>query len=83
MAYVNRDDAPDWLKSHYQYQIRTFWIGSLCALIGGMFLSGHGGEIIGVPILLFCLVWLIARCAKGMKSLDKKEAISDPTDWKF
>lgn len=29
MAYVNRGDAPEWLKTHYQYQIRTFWIGAL------------------------------------------------------
>ncbi|MXZ09042.1 MAG: hypothetical protein F4Y79_06295, partial [Gemmatimonadetes bacterium] len=25
MAYVNRSDAPEWLASHYRFQIRTFW----------------------------------------------------------
>jgi uncharacterized membrane protein len=29
MAYVSRDTAPDWLETHYTYQIRTFWIGRL------------------------------------------------------
>lgn len=29
MAYISKDDAPDWVKTHYQFQIRTFWIGAL------------------------------------------------------
>lgn len=24
MAYINRNDAPEWLETHYQFQIRTF-----------------------------------------------------------
>jgi uncharacterized membrane protein len=24
MAYINKDDAAEWLKTHYQFQIRTF-----------------------------------------------------------
>ena len=24
MAYMNRGEGPDWIKSHYQWQIRTF-----------------------------------------------------------
>ena len=28
IAYVNRDDAPGWLQTHYRFQIRTFWIGA-------------------------------------------------------
>lgn len=26
MAYVSKTDAPEWLKSHYVFLIRTFWI---------------------------------------------------------
>ncbi|HEY6104626.1 MAG TPA: hypothetical protein VIV59_01495, partial [Anaeromyxobacteraceae bacterium] len=29
MAYVYQGDAPDWLKTHYRFQIRTFWLGLL------------------------------------------------------
>jgi uncharacterized membrane protein len=29
LAYVSRESAPDWLRSHYTFQIRTFWIGLL------------------------------------------------------
>jgi uncharacterized membrane protein len=79
MAYVNRNDVPDWLKSHYQFQIRTFWIGALYLFIG-VLLSQF---IIGLLILLFWLVWLIVRCARGIKYLDRGEACPDPTGWMF
>jgi len=79
MAYVNRDDAPDWLKSHYQFQIRTFWIGALYLFVGVLFSK----FIIGLFIILFWLLWLIVRCAKGMKFLDKQEAYPDPRGWLF
>jgi uncharacterized membrane protein len=79
IAYVNRDDAPPWLQSHYQFQIRTFWIGFLYLLIGFMLYQ----VIIGFFILLFWLVWLIVRCAKGMKSLDQREPYPNPAGWFF
>ena len=27
VAYVNKGDAPEWMQSHYRFQIRTFWMG--------------------------------------------------------
>jgi uncharacterized membrane protein len=79
MAYVNRDDAADWLKSHYQFQIRTFWIGAMYLFIG-VLLSQF---IIGLLVLLFFLLWLIVRCARGIKYLDRREAYPDPAGWMF
>ena len=78
MAYVNKKDAPEWIQTHYQFQIRTFWIG-LYAVIG-MVLSV---VVIGFAVLLFYLVWLIVRCVKGLKALDKNEPIENPTSWMF
>lgn len=79
MAYVNQADAPDWLKSHYQFQIRTFWIGAIY-MVTGMILSL---VIIGWFVLLFWVIWLIIRSIKGMKALDQKEAHPNPTGWMF
>lgn len=79
MAYINQSDAPEWLKSHYQFQIRTFWIGALYLVIG-IILSF---VVIGYLVLLFWLIWLIIRCVKGMSVLDKKEAHPNPTGWMF
>jgi uncharacterized membrane protein len=79
MAYINKSEAPDWLKTHYQFQIRTFWIGLLYVLIGMV----SSVILIGYLVLLFWVVWLVIRCVKGMKSLDQKEAHPDPAGWLF
>jgi uncharacterized membrane protein len=79
IAYVNRGDAPEWLKSHYQFQIRTFWIGLVVMLLGFFFwVMG-----IGLFILIFWVVWLVMRCVKGMKYLDQHQAHPNPTTWLF
>jgi uncharacterized membrane protein len=79
MAYVNRDDAPDWLQSHYRFQIRTFWIGALYLFIGVLLSK----IIVGLFLILFWLLWLIVRCAKGMKYLDRQQACPSPENWLF
>ncbi|WP_283130526.1 DUF4870 family protein [Enterovibrio norvegicus] len=79
MAYVNRGDAPEWLKTHYQYQIRTFWIGALYLIIGAI----TSLVLVGYLILLFWLVWTVVRMVKGMKQLDAKKAVENPTGWLF
>lgn len=79
IAYVNKSDAPEWLKTHYQYQIRTFWIGFLYMFIGSILSI----ILIGYLVLLFWMVWLIVRCVKGMKYLDNQQAHPDPTGWMF
>jgi len=79
MAYVNKGDGPDWMDSHYQFQIRTFWIGLLYMVLGSLLFI----FVIGYFIWLFWLIWLIVRCVKGLKRLDKGEAMPNPTSWMF
>lgn len=79
MAYVNKADAPEWLQSHYQFQIRTFWI-SLLYLAIGLILSLI---VVGFLVILFTYVWLIVRAVKGMQAFDKNEAHPNPTGWMF
>ncbi len=77
MAYVNRSDAPDWLASHYRFQIRTFWIGLLYLVVGIVLCF----IVIGVVVLVFWMIWMIIRCAKGLKYLSREEAYPDPAGW--
>lgn len=79
MAYINKDDAPEWLQTHYQFQIRTFWIGALFIFLGSIL----SVILIGWFLLLFWVVWLIVRSVKGMKALDEEKAIDNPTSWVF
>lgn len=79
MAYVNHDESPDWLKSHYRFQIRTFWIGLLLMFLGSILSI----ILIGWFIFLFWIVWLVIRCIKGMKNLELEKPVDDPASWLF
>ncbi|WP_243750647.1 DUF4870 family protein [Thiomicrorhabdus marina] len=76
MAYVNKGDD-NYLESHYQFQIRTFWIGLLFGLLGFFTLA----IAIGWLILFVVLVWWVIRCAVGLKYLGKRQPVPNPTSW--
>lgn len=79
MAYVNERDAPGCLWSHYNFQIRTFWIGLFYLVIG----VATAYIIVGIFVILFWVIWLIVRCARGMKYLARGEPHPDPMSWLF
>ncbi len=79
MAYMAKDQAPDWLKTHYRHQINIFWKVLLFSLIG-IVLSVI---LVGLVILLVALIWYIVRIVKGMQALSKGEPYPDPAGWGF
>lgn len=79
MAYAVRGDAPAWLKTHYRYQIRTFWIGLLLTAVSAILIFFY----IGWLLLLLVPIWLIVRCAKGISLLPKRRPISNVETWMF
>lgn len=79
MAYMNKGDAPEWLESHYRFQIRTFWIGMLYGIIGMVLTT----IIVGFLVLLFVLVWWIVRCIKGMRALGDRQPVENVESWMF
>ena len=53
LAYRAKRDAPDWLRGHYLFQIRTFWIGlvmSLLAVATILFIDQPGTGVIAGAI---------------------------------
>ena len=79
MAYIYRADAPDWVYSHYRFQIRTFWIGMLYVLIGIVLLP----LVIGFLVLLLEVVWVIVRTIIGVQHLERGDAHPNPGTWMF
>jgi uncharacterized membrane protein len=79
MAYINRDDSVDWLRSHYDFQIRTFWISILYSGIS-LILSFI---FIGYLLLFATFIWYVVRCAKGLKYLGNGMAYPEPKTWSF
>lgn len=79
MAYVFKDDSIDWLQTHYRFQIRTYWIGLLYFALGVFTLTTG----VGYLILLFTFIWMIIRCAKGLKQLEDNQPVKNLESWWF
>ncbi|WP_290652459.1 hypothetical protein [Aquisalimonas sp.] len=73
-AYVNRNSAPEWVQSHYTFQIRTFWLSLAVGLLG-VVLSVIG---VGFLILLALMIWTIVRCVVGLSRLSEYQPIENP-----
>jgi uncharacterized membrane protein len=77
MAYVHRSEAAYWVQSHYQLQIRTFWIG----VVYGLICMVTSFILIGYLLMLAMLVWWIVRCAKGLRLASMGMPYDNPTSW--
>lgn len=77
MAYVYKDDAPEWLRTHYEFQIRTFWMALLIGVIGGVLTV----VFIGVAVLLALAVWWIIRCVKGIRYVGDRAPYPNHRGW--
>lgn len=79
-AYISRDKAPAWLRSHYEFQIQTFWRGLIIGLVAFLLLFVLG---IGVLVYLFLAIWWIVRCAKGLSAVSRREGMDETNHWGF
>ncbi len=82
IAYVQRAnvaDTSEWEFSHYQYQIRTFWIGFLYMAVGMILMV----VLIGYLVWLFWLVWMVVRCVQGLQLSAEQKPIPNPEGWWF
>ena len=75
LAYVRRDQAEPWLKSHFNFQIATFWYGLLFFIVGFLTLWLFG---LGLLIWLIGAIWLVIRTAVGLIRLIDGRAHNDP-----
>ncbi len=79
IAHIQVDTPDPLARSHYQFQIRTFWIG-LLYLVVGVALSF---VIVGVFVLLWWLIWSLIRNIKGVLLLNENRPIANPQSWMF
>lgn len=79
IAYIYRSDAAEWLKPHYRYQIRTFWIGLLYGIVTTVLMFA----LVGYFLYFLLVIWLVVRCVKGLKALGEKVPPAKPATWLF
>jgi len=79
IAHLQAPSTEPAMKTHYTFQIRTFWVGLLYVLVGVALLF----HIIGGFILLWGFVWSLIRNIKGILALNRNEQIPNPESWLF
>ncbi len=85
VANFAEDRAPDWIKGHYQFQVRTFWIAIvpiLGTLIFYLFVQKNnlGGVLptIAVSLMVVCLAYTVGRAVMGFNHLFHKRPYPNP-----
>lgn len=72
LNYVKRGDvAGTFLESHFRWQIRTFWISLIVAIIGMVLML----VLIGWFVLVADMIWVIYRLVIGAVKLNEDKPI--------
>jgi uncharacterized membrane protein len=79
IAHAKVEESAPLLRSHYRFQIRTFWIGLVYLSIGFPLCL----VLIGIPILAWWFVWSLIRIVKGMLLVNECKPIANPGSWLF
>ena len=77
IAYLKRDDAAGTpYEPHLTWLIRTFWIGLIGYVIGGVLIF----VIIGFVVLTVVSIWMLHRIVKGWLYLYENKPL-EPRAW--
>ncbi len=79
MAHVQKGSGNAMLDSHYDFQIRTFWIGLLYLIVGFVLMF----VLIGFVVWGWWFVWSLIRNIKGILALNENRPIANPSSWLF
>lgn len=73
------DETNPVLRSHYQFQVRTFWIGLLYMALGFLLCF----VFVGLLVFAWWLVWSMVRIVKGAIAISEGKPIANPQSWLF
>lgn len=84
LAFTKRGGAPAVERSHYLFQIQTFF-GTVIVWIAAALLAAVGPALMPAAwfIMLALAFWIVVRSVKGMAWAGRGEPVPQPTDWKF
>lgn len=78
LAYVWKGQPHDsWETSHYQYLIRTFWIGVIGTLVSIPLMV----VMIGFLTVFAVVVLVIVRCVLSLVNAQKRQPMPNPASW--
>jgi uncharacterized membrane protein len=79
IAHIKIATADEITRTHYRFQIRTFWIGVVYVVVGVLLLT----IFIGIFVLIWWIVWWLVRNVKGLLLLNENKPIEHPDSWIF
>src|SRR5262245_56067463 len=79
IAHVQKGSGGPLLDSHYDFQIRTFWISVLYGIVGFVLMF----VLIGFLVWAWWFIWSLIRNIKGILALNENRPIADPRSWLF
>jgi uncharacterized membrane protein len=78
LAYVWKGEAhADWETSHYDYLIRTFWIGLIGSIISIVLML----VLIGFLLIVAVGVLVVVRCVLSLINAQKQLPMPNPETW--
>jgi uncharacterized membrane protein len=91
IAYVQKDHAAHWARTHYVFLIRTVWIALIWFVVAGLLV------MLGIPLTIILIgfallkvagliailvgVWVSVRCVVGLIYASRGEAYPRPRTW--
>ena len=88
IASFAEDKAPDWIKGHYRFQARSFWIAIVPVVLSAAlytFVRRHGAtpelNIAMLGLVLLCLGYTVARAVMGFNHLLYFRPLPNPKTW--
>jgi uncharacterized membrane protein len=79
IAHVQKGSGDALLDSHYDFQIRTFWVGILYLIVGGVLVF----VLVGFVVWAWWFIWSLIRNIKGILALNEQRPIANPQSWLF
>jgi len=91
LAHWRLGCGAEWLDTHLRFQIYTFWLGILAAIVALFLWQGIGllelppiyAWVFGYLFFTLGIFWMMARCAVGIHRLTSNRAIDAPKCWLF
>lgn len=79
MAYSGRNDAAPDLRSHYDNQIRIFWVTVIGYIISVVLMLVFIGFLLAIAVF----IWKIVRVATGMSLLSRGQGVRNVQSLSF
>jgi uncharacterized membrane protein len=78
LAYVWKGEAhAEWENSHYEYLIRTFWLGLIGAMVSVLLMI----VLVGFLLMVAVGVLVVVRCVLSLINAQKHLPMPNPRTW--